>query len=407
MTLSRPVLLRVLALAFGLRLLWVLLCPVVPVDDAFAYDAFAQNLANGDGYGWRPGDPSLFWAPGTSFLLAAFYWVFGHHYGPVVVFQVLLGTFSVYLVMALASQLYDEAVALYAGLLLACWPAQIQFTSLLQSELLFEVLFLLAFLAYLRLSRPAPQILVTGLLLALASYVRPLAMLAPFLFVFLVQGPKFDWRGGALRLVGLLLVLYAGLVPWALRNQQVSGHWVWVSANSGANLWMGNNPQTTGEYMHLPPEVYGLAEVERDQRLGQMAKSYIVGEPIAFLGRTLKKLVKLHDRETIGVVWNAEGLKARLGEGSLGPLKVVSTAYWWGALALGLIGVLLRLRALRLRVVFEAPLLFWAYFAAVHAVVVVMDRYHFPSVPFIAILAAQAGVWLRGRRRAEPPPVLG
>lgn len=398
MNLPRSVLLWVLAVAFGLRLLWALFCPVVPIDDAFAYDAFAQNLANGGGYGWKPGEPSLFWAPGTSFLLAAFYSVFGHHYGPVVAFQVLLGVGSVYLAMALAAELYDDKIALYTGVLFACWPAQIQFVSLLQSELLFEVLFLLAFLAYLRIPRPLPQILVTGLLLSLASYVRPLAMLAPILFVFLQQGPKWDWRGGALRLVGLLVVLYAGLLPWALRNREVSGHLVWVSANSGANLWMGNNPNTTGEYMHLPPEVQGLPEVERDRRLGQIAKDYILTEPVAFVGRTFKKLVKLHDRETIGVVWNGDGLKGRYGEGILGPLKLASTVYWWVGLALGLVGLGLRIRALRFRVVFEPPLLFWAYFAAVHAVVVVMDRYHFPSVPFIAILAAQAIVWIRSRR---------
>lgn len=407
MNLPRPVWLRVLALAFGLRLLWALLCPVVPLDDAFAYDTFAQNLANGDGYGWRPGEPSLFWAPGTSFVLAAFYSVFGHHYGPVVAFQVLLGVGSVYLVMALAVELYDGMVALYAGLFLACWPAQIQFTSLLQSELLFEVLFLAAFLSYLRWSRPVPQILVTGLLLALAAYVRPLAMLAPFLFVFLREGPRLDWRGGAVRLLGLLLVLYVGLVPWALRNREVSGEWVWVSANSGANLWMGNNPESSGEYMHLPPLVHGLSEVERDRRLGQIAKEYILAEPVAFVGRTLRKLVKLHDRETIGVVWNAEGLRARLGEGSLGPLKLLSTAYWWVALALALWGLIGRARALRLRVVFEPPLLFWAYFAAVHAVVVVMDRYHFPSVPFIAILAAQAIRAFRSPRGAGAVPQAG
>ena len=82
----------------------------------------------------------------------------------------------------------------------------------------------------------------------------------------------------------------------------------------------------------------------------------------------------------------------------LGPLKLASTVYWWVGLALGLWGLGLRIRALRFRVVFEPPLLFWAYFAAVHAVVVVMDRYHFPSVPFIAILAAQAIVWIRSRR---------
>ena len=42
-------------------------------------------------------------------------------------------------------------------------------------------------------------------------------------------------------------------------------------------------------------------------------------------------------------------------------------------------------------VVFSSPpIVLWAYFAALHAVIVVQDRYHFPCLPFIGILAAFA-----------------
>lgn len=401
MKLERAVVLRVLGLALVLRVIWALACPVVPVDDAYAYDTFAQNLAQGGGYGWKPGEPSLFWAPGTSFVLAALYVVFGHSYLPVVALGVALGVAITGLTMRVAERLHGPKVALYSGLLMAAWPAQIQFTSLLQSELLFEALFLLAFLAFLRIERLPLKVVATGLLLAAASLVRPLAMLAPFLFVFVTTVEPRAWKAALVQGAGVLVVLYLALLPWALRNQAVSGKLVWVSANSGSNLWMGNNPATTGEYMQPPPEVYGLPDLERDERLGKIAKDYIREQPVAFVGRTVKKLIKLHDRETIGVVWNAEGLKSRYGEGILAPLKLLSTLYWWGALALGLLGLASRVWARRWRVIFDPPLVFWGYFAAVHAVVVVMDRYHFPSVPFIAILAGvalQRGLELRAAR---------
>ena len=34
------------------------------------------------------------------------------------------------------------------------------------------------------------------------------------------------------------------------------------------------------------------------------------------------------------------------------------------------------------------PLVLWAYFAILHAAIVSQDRYHFPSIPFIAILSS-------------------
>jgi hypothetical protein len=40
----------------------------------------------------------------------------------------------------------------------------------------------------------------------------------------------------------------------------------------------------------------------------------------------------------------------------------------------------------------------WGYFAFVHAVTVGADRYHFPSIPFIAMLAGYALTLARRRR---------
>jgi hypothetical protein len=48
----------------------------------------------------------------------------------------------------------------------------------------------------------------------------------------------------------------------------------------------------------------------------------------------------------------------------------------------------------------------WAYFTAVHAVIVIQDRYHFPATPMIGALAALALVsaynWTGRLRGARP-----
>ena len=45
------------------------------------------------------------------------------------------------------------------------------------------------------------------------------------------------------------------------------------------------------------------------------------------------------------------------------------------------------------------PAVFWIYLAGVHAITVAMDRYHVPSIPFIAWLAALA--WLQWEPKAR------
>ena len=49
------------------------------------------------------------------------------------------------------------------------------------------------------------------------------------------------------------------------------------------------------------------------------------------------------------------------------------------------------------------PLALWIYFALVHAVTVGQDRYHLPSVPYVAALAGVALARLSRGRDAELP----
>ena len=68
----------------------------------------------------------------------------------------------------------------------------------------------------------------------------------------------------------------------------------------------------------------------------------------------------------------------------------MSTAYWLLVLMLAGAGAAIVLVRERWRGLIHPALLAWAYFAFVHAATVGADRYHFPSIPFIAILAGTA-----------------
>jgi len=182
--------------------------------------------------------------------------------------------------------------------------------------------------------------------------------------------------------------MIALILPWSLRNLHVFDHFVLVSTNAGANFWMGNNPNTTGGYLPLP-DMDIANEAERDKYLNKLAWDYIRQEPLAFVGRTIKKAILLHDRESIGVAWNEKGLEQRFGSKVLLPLKLISSPYWWLMLISALTGAVLLVRHRGwLEALTLPPLTAWVYFTAIHSITVTGDRYHVPSIPFIAMLAA-------------------
>ncbi len=382
---------RVLLVALVLRLCWGVLIPVIPLSDSHAYDVFAQNIAHGYGYGWEPDQPSAYWPPGTSAIYAISYWLFGHRYLPIVLLQVLVGVGIVAMGMSLAIRWFGSTIGLATGWILACWPLLIQYTTILASELYFVFFVLLAFwLANLEERKWFGLALAAGVALAAASYVRPIA---------LVMAPLLYWSGArdrrsrvrALLACSVAVVaMCVAVLPWTIRNWHVFHRFVPVSTNGGSNLWMGNNPHSTGGYMELPALAIAN-EADRDKHLGRLAIRYIAQDPIAFIGRTARKAVHLYDRQSIGVVWNEAGITQRFGAATLLPLKLVSSAYWWIVLAAALIGLYASARRMGLaRIVFSPPVLTWLYFTLVYSVTVTGDRYGVSSIPFAAMLAAYA-----------------
>ena len=136
---------RIFAVGFVLRLAWVLAVPVHPVSDSAAYDQLAWNLASHGAYAWDNGDITAYWPVGTAFTYSLLFRLFGHNYTPVAAFNVLIGTLSIVLTVALARRWFSDKAALITGSLLdAVWPSQIEFCSVLASELLFNFALLLA-----------------------------------------------------------------------------------------------------------------------------------------------------------------------------------------------------------------------------------------------------------------------
>ncbi len=431
--LSARRLLALALLALSLRLAWAALVPVVPVSDSHAYDTFAGNIASGVGMAWEPGRPTAYWPVGTPAAYALLYTIFGHTYTPILALNAILGCAITLLAAMLGARWFGRDAGTWAGVFTACWPWQIQFTTILASELQFTFLVLLGTWLWIVLRDAAVhrphsvrlhllRTVAAGLVFGLGTLVRPTALLLPIV----LGGIEFLTLRHRLRttvVTGVTLaVLLATISPWALRNSRLYGELVLVSTNGGVNLWMGNNPDTTGAYQKELEAAPGMNEAAWNRMHKEQAVAFIKQDPLAFVKRSIIKAVRLHDRETIGVAWNKEGLAlarpdlfAPTGEGESALafdqrratkiLKLVSSAYWYAILSIAFAGILLLPWRSQFWLVLNHPaLVLWAYFTAVHAVIVVQDRYHFPSTPMVATLAGlAAATGLARLRRGRRP----
>jgi hypothetical protein len=382
----------VLLIALILRVIWAIVVPVVPVSDSYAYDVFARNLASGFGYAWAPGQLTAHWPVGTSFIYSLFYRVFGFTYIPIVVFNVFISLGTLWLTMTLATKWFGKQVAINAGLLLAFWPAQIEFVSVLGSELVFNALLMTWLVLWDSMrSKPWTAGVVLGMVASATCYVRPTGLLIPAVLFVLDVFRDRRFVDATLKASLTLLIACLLIAPWSIRNTRLLGSFVQISTNGGVNLWEGNNPGSDGSTEPLPAATRNMNEAVRDRYLGGLAKVYISEHPGKFITRTLGKAARLYSHESIGVYWNKAGLESKLGSGVFTPLKVLSSFYWACSLILGLGGLItLVLQIGPINALFQPAVTLWLYFTAVYAVTVIQDRYHFAAVPFIALLGGLA-----------------
>jgi 4-amino-4-deoxy-L-arabinose transferase-like glycosyltransferase len=301
----------VLALAFGIRLAWVLVMDphqMRPSNwDSVWYFMRAKGLAAGDGYLGHHGQPTAYFAPGYPALLALMMTCFGDAAIVPKLFNVFAGTLTCLFVFGIGKRAFGSGIGLLGALLMALCPGDIAFTGLQLSELAFVCFFtgsiLVYFPAQAPLDRGSPlRSGLFGFALGIAGLVRGIGL--PFLPVgvavsLYARGLRRDsLKSAALICAGLLLA--AG--PWMVRNAVVMNAPGMITADGPLALLMAHAPASTGthslgmhswrkeqlaEYAELP---YPEREVEEARAMTRLALSHALTHPLWELSMVPRRL---------------------------------------------------------------------------------------------------------------------
>ena len=230
--------------------------------DMHFYDDWAQRILNGQ----LTDHLAFYGLPGYAYLLAALYKIVG--YGPFIpaLLQALLDAGTAVLIYKVSVGIFSGTGlrrAQIAGVLAAVgWaffvPAQTYAVILMPTAWALFIFWLILWRIISRKNAPKGwQALILGLLVGLtATAIASILFLIPLVVSAILLKPATSIHSRLGTRISALVLLFlgaaAGTSPCWVHNCLIARDRVFLSAHSGINLWIGNNPAANG-YPRFPP----------------------------------------------------------------------------------------------------------------------------------------------------------
>ena len=370
--------------------------------DADGYWQLAHRIVEGKPYEIYTPPRQVLRMPGFPLILAVSIRLFGDSLLAARLVLATIGALGCVGVYQLGLRLVGQRVGFIAGGLAAISPVFVGFSAIELTETAFAVSLvagLLPLAPWARAEGPAVDPngrlvairagIVAGLLAGVGCYLRPSWLLfPPCLVVWLWVLKQTTSR---LLLAGFTVVfMVASLLPWAIRNQQVTGHFTLTTFWMGPSLYDGWNMQNTNgdsdmAFFDQENLMSKMSEYEMDREYRKRAWAFAFENPGRVAELAWKKTLRYWNPFP-----NADQFKSRRS------LMVVSLVWYLVVFVPGLVGAWRLRRSPGVLAMTAGPIL---YFAALHLVFVSSVRYRLPGEYPMLILSAVGWevLLLRGR----------
>lgn len=406
------------AVFVGIRLALVLLVPVEPSSDGAWYFGRAITIAEEGSYS-ENGRPTAYWPVGYPAFLSLLFTLTGPKLIAAQFANIFFAAVSFALLLRFVEAVFESQLAARLSvLLLTLYPNNAAYAPLVITEILYTCLLL--FISVLLVTRQSlPALLLTGIMLGLATLVKTQTLLlAPLLIII---GSLRNWSLNALkpaiiRALVISLLMLAVIIPWTLRNYVAFGEFILVSTNGGVALLAGNNPSVVGDYRHDYSDTDPLFnqagfsaanQVEADKRARQLAKQWIFENPGTFVGLMPKKFFRLWAPDGEGE-WAYQAGTPFYEQHSnwFRSIRIVNQVYYF--LLLGIFAIaIFKLLRMPAKPKLYYGLVIAGYFTLISLVFSGQSRYHFPVMPFVLAYAAWVASEIIALKRLLPSSTVG
>lgn len=370
--------------------------------DADGYWQLAHRIVEGKPYEIYTPPRQVLRMPGFPLILAVSIRLFGDSLLAARLVLATIGALGCVGVYQLGLRLVGQRVGFIAGGLAAISPVFVGFSAIELTETAFAVSLVAGLLPLAPWARAEGLSvdpngrsaairagIVAGLLAGMGCYLRPSWLLfPPCLVVWLWVLKRTSSR---LLLAGFTVVfMVASLLPWAIRNQQVTGHFTLTTFWMGPSLYDGWNMQNTNgdsdmAFFDQENLMSKMSEYEMDREYRKRAWAFAFENPGRVAELAWKKTLRYWNPFP-----NADQFKSRRS------LMVVSLVWYLVVFVPGLVGAWRLRRSPGVLAMTAGPIL---YFAALHLVFVSSVRYRLPGEYPMLILSAVGWevLLLRGR----------
>lgn len=392
MVLSNPTglqqLVVIVALTLVVRLCFVLTFDHQPVSDERAYDELALHLASTGTYAVE-GKPTAYRPVGYPAFLALLYVLFGHSITAARVVQAILDT-SVSLGLFFLAGRYGVRNGILAAGLWGVYVPGIIYSGLLLSETLAVSLLVWSFVLF---AHPRPLTLSRGVLGGVLAGI--IILIKPWTTLF--YGPLFlflSTRSSSTRPIILAMaVTFLITGAWMARNLKKLDTLA-ISTNAGLNLYIGNNPDATGAYHALSASRFDGSpnEAWTNRTAAIEAITYIASNPMDFAVGFFRKTAHLlrTEGELLVIAFHGspeDRATSFLQKYSQVPLVLVVLVNLPFIVVLT-VGTYSLFAPSRDDLMFLIAWLVAVVFL-VHGIFFGGSRFHFPLMPFLAVLSAR------------------
>ena len=389
------------------------------------YPFFAEKLLRGEELGERLVDLSPFYL----YWMTVLRFVFGPEWAAFKVVQSLIGTVNCLLIYSVGSRVFSRNVGFLAALFCSAYGNLIILEATLEPTVYVMLFNLLAVDLLLRAERLSPdgsghstviRLFSGGLFTGLSIITKPSFLLfaplgAAWILFFMETGPISFKRRTAW---AVLFCIGAGLViaPVTLRNYLKLNDLVLVTADAGKVFFHGNARGATAlEWTGLPNEGFSEESARepdsahtlfrrtasrlsgKDLSPSESSKFWInktfediAGDPAAYLKRTSKKIVLFftdYEMHFIASAYKEYRLSLNYPFVRYGVIS-----------CLGLLGMMLSVTMFgRCYLIYAVLLLYLAS----GMLFIVQSRYRTPAVPYLALFAGYAVVWMKDQWTAR------
>jgi hypothetical protein len=245
--------------------------------------------------------------PGTSFVVALLHELFGTRADmPLEIFGAVLDTIAACLIYYMIATYYHPTVGFVTGLIYAFYPPIAYASTVyllpdgLTTAFVVGCLLCVVISAHSKGFRSYMWCSLAGSLLGMSAYFRPDYLLMPLVvgIACWVYTHKF-WES-FFRLITVQAVAIALLLPWAYRNYEICGRWIFTSSATGPTLVTGlgtyNNPWNFGgldEHRYAEAKAQGFKSPwspEADQYFRKLFWESVKSHPMGYVMTVIKRL---------------------------------------------------------------------------------------------------------------------